>query len=315
MVNEFLPLCTVSYLLELKNINKNFGENKASDNVSLNIPEGSVYGLLGPNGAGKTTLIRMITTISKPDSGELLYNGRALKEEDAMLMGYMPEERGLYKKMNVMSQLLFFAEIKGMKKSEAQEAARYWLKRLEIETWAGKKLEELSKGMAQKVQFICTIIHNPKLIILDEPFSGFDPVNADLVKDLIIELNQKGSTILFSTHRMDNVEELCDHLCIINKGKIVLNGKSGTLRREQFDNTFEVGFLKEINTQQIPFTPAISYKTNDGRFMYDYKLDVHEESKSLLKAATEAGELVHFSEKLPTIHDIFVKTVTEEKQP
>lgn len=299
-------------LIELRNINKVFGSNKASDNVSLNIEAGSIYGLLGPNGAGKTTLIRMITTISKPDSGEVLYSGRPLSENDAMMMGYMPEERGLYKKMNVMSQLLFFAEIKGMRKTEAQEAAKYWLKRLDIESWANKKLEELSKGMAQKVQFICTIIHNPKLIILDEPFSGFDPVNADLVKDLILELNKKGATILFSTHRMDNVEELCDNLCIINNGKVVLDGNAGALRRSQFDNTYDIGFLNEIEVSKIPFELVEFNQTNDGRSIYRFKLNGPADCTELLTKAMLCGQVIHFAENLPTIHDIFVKTVTKE---
>jgi ABC-2 type transport system ATP-binding protein len=200
----------VTPIIEAIDVVKTFGNTQAANHIHLQIPENSIYGLLGPNGAGKTTFIRMVTTISRPDSGKILYKGQALNQNDALKMGYMPEERGLYKKMSVIDQLLFFAEIKGMSRTDAKQEAVKWLTRLEMQTWAGKKLEELSKGMAQKVQFLCTIIHRPEFIILDEPFSGFDPVNADLIKDLIIELRNNGATILFSTHRMDNVEELCD---------------------------------------------------------------------------------------------------------
>lgn len=300
----------VTYIVEAENVTKAYGKTMAADHISLQIPKHSIYGLLGPNGAGKTTFIRMVTTITRPDSGHILFNGEALQQEHAFKMGYMPEERGLYKKMSVIDQLIFFAELKGMKPSLAREEAMQWLKRLEMHTWAGKKLEELSKGMAQKVQFLCTIIHKPEFIILDEPFSGFDPVNADLVKDLIIELNQKGATILFSTHRMDNVEELCSHLCIINHGKVVLNGESGNLRRSMFRNRYKAGYLTEQSFDNSDFQPEFSEKTADGRYIYTFEAADDSRREALLKTCSGKGGLVLFSEDIPTIHQIFVDTVT-----
>lgn len=299
----------MTHLIEAQNVVKTFGDTHAADHISLNIPAGSIYGLLGPNGAGKTTFIRMVTTITKPDSGSILFKGHELHSSDAARMGYMPEERGLYKKMSVLDQLLFFAEIKGIPANIAREKAKIWLKRMEMGTWANKKLEELSKGMAQKVQFLCTIIHDPEFIILDEPFSGFDPVNADLIKDLIIELNQNGATILFSTHRMDNVEELCNHLCIIHRGKVVLDGDSGTLRRRMFDNTYETGFLNPKNFDNSSQQPIKSTQTPDGRYIYTFQTSAEFTPEQLLEKSAALGDLVHFSENLPTIHSIFVNTV------
>lgn len=299
----------MSFIIQTQNVVKTFGVAKAADNISLSIPEGSIYGLLGPNGAGKTTLIRMITTITRPDSGQILFRGEPLNELHAARMGYMPEERGLYKKMSVLDQLLFFAEIKGMSANAARDNAHYWLERMQMQSWTKKKLEELSKGMAQKVQFLCTIIHNPEFIILDEPFSGFDPVNADLIKDLIIELNQKGATILFSTHRMDNVEELCDYLCIINHGQLKLNGEAGTMRRRMFKNEYEAGYLEERNFENAKFKPQSSVKTIDGRNIYTFKLSDVSDREELLKQCASQPGMVHFSEALPSIHQIFVDTV------
>lgn len=306
---QILYFRCVTYIVEAENIMKSYGDTHAADHVSLQIPSGSIYGLLGPNGAGKTTFIRMVTSITRPDSGILKFKGQKLSQEHAFQMGYMPEERGLYKKMSVMEQLLFFAEIKGMTRLKAREEAVFWLKRLDMASWAGKKLEELSKGMAQKVQFLCTILHKPDFIILDEPFSGFDPVNADLIKDLIIELNKNGSTILFSTHRMDNVEELCSYLCIINHGKVVLDGESGNLRRKMFRNIYKAGYLKEKDWSSQNIKPLQSEKTQDGRWVYSFEAATDEARESLLKSAVSLGGLVQFSEDLPTIHQIFVDTV------
>lgn len=221
----------------------------------------------------------------------------------------MPEERGLYKKMTVLDQLMFFAEIKGMSNQQAFDSATYWLNRLELRSWAKKKLEELSKGMAQKVQFLCTIVHNPDFIILDEPFSGFDPVNADLIKDLILELNAKGATILFSTHRMDNVEELCDNLCIINHGQVKLNGPAHGLRRQMFKNEYDAGYMTEMDFSNAAFQPGSTIKTNDGRFMYRFHLSDPSQREALLQQCVAATGLIYFSEALPTIHQIFVDTV------
>lgn len=252
----------------------------------------------------------MITTITQPDSGSILFEGEPLREEHARQMGYMPEERGLYKKMTVWDQLLFFAEIKGMPAKLAKESATYWLNRLGLQTWTKKKLEELSKGMAQKVQFLCTIIHKPRFIILDEPFSGFDPVNADLIKDLIIELNKNGATILFSTHRMDNVEELCDYLCIIDHGKMMLDGDAGGLRRRMFKNEYDVAYLSEQNFSGKSFQPSSTSKTTDGRHMYTFQLNGSDQRENLLQQCVSLPGLVYFGEALPTIHQIFVDTVT-----
>lgn len=299
----------MTFIVEAENVMKTYGNTLAADNISLQIPKNCIYGLLGPNGAGKTTFIRMVTSITKPDSGMLKFNNEPLVQEHAFKMGYMPEERGLYKKMSVIDQLLFFAEIKGMPRSEARIEAIKWLKRLDMATWANKKLEELSKGMAQKVQFLCTIIHKPDFIILDEPFSGFDPVNADLIKDLIIELNKGGASILFSTHRMDNVEELCSHLCIINHGKVVLNGESGNLRRSMFKNEYKVGYLTATDFSNDPYKPIKMDHTVDGRYIYSFEAPTESDREQLLQFCAKKGGLVLFAEDLPTIHQIFVDTV------
>jgi ABC-2 type transport system ATP-binding protein len=249
----------------------------------------------------------MVTTITRPDSGKILFKGEPLHADHAFAMGYMPEERGLYKKMSVLNQLLFFAELKGMKARDAKQEAMKWLKRLDMESWAGKKLEELSKGMAQKVQFLCTILHRPDFIILDEPFSGFDPVNADLVKDLIIEMNKNGATILFSTHRMDNVEELCNQICIINHGKVALNGEAGSLRRSMFKNRYKVGYLGEPTFSGDSFVPEKSEKTPDGRTIFTFHTE--NDTANLLDYCRNSGNVVLFKEDLPSIHQIFVDTV------
>ncbi len=297
-------------LIEVNAVSKSFGSQVACNNVSLIIPSGALYGMLGPNGAGKTTLIRMMTTITRPDSGSIQYNGQILSEDHAAKMGYMPEERGLYKKMSVMEQLLFFAELKGVTPREARNRAEVWLKRLEMHSWAHKKLEELSKGMAQKVQFLCTILHEPEFIILDEPFSGFDPVNADLVKELILEMNRNGATILFSTHRMDNVEELCSHICIINKGNKVLDGETGGLRRKMFQHEYQAGYLTPRDFSGKIIQPLSEEKTSDGRYIYHFKFE-NQDASSLLHLCAEMGGLIHFTESLPTMHQIFVNTVKE----
>lgn len=296
-------------ILEIQNVNKVFGSQFANTNINLTVRKGTIFGILGPNGAGKTTLLRMITTISEPDSGTILFNGSKLSAAHSALMGYMPEERGLYKKMNVFNQLLFFAEIRNVPKAEAEKRIKYWVERLQMQDWTKKKLEELSKGMAQKVQFLSTILHEPQLIVLDEPFSGFDPINADLIKDLIIELKERGATIIFSTHRMDNVEELCDDICIIHKSKVALNGKSGELRRKLFENEFDLGFLENESFNSTELQPIQHWTTPDGRFFYRFKIHNPEERKQLHSMIYSRPNIVHFGENLPSIHDIFVKTV------
>ncbi|MCL9980761.1 MAG: ATP-binding cassette domain-containing protein [Bacteroidia bacterium] len=300
-------------MIRVQNLYKYYEEVCINDNISLEIKEGSIFGLLGPNGAGKTTLMRMLSTVTTPDRGEIYFQDQLLSNKHIPFIGYMPEERGLYRKMSVVDQLLYFAELKGLKRSQAKEQVKYWLKRLEIIDWAEKKMEELSKGMAQKIQFISTILHQPKFLILDEPFSGFDPVNADLVKDLIIELKKQGTTILFSTHRMDNVEELCDRLAIIHKGKKVLDGSIHEVRRSYFNHEYDILFNGNEIPSELP-TWATLQKTSNSEFGY-LKARIHltEPSKTqdLISWAHETHQMIGFQENVPTMHQIFVDKVTQ----
>ena len=235
----------MSNILEVQNVVKQYGDYTALNNVSLQVPKGSIYGLLGPNGAGKTSLIRIINQITMPDSGVVLLDGEKLKPEHVQYIGYMPEERGLYKTMKVGEQCLYLAQLKGLSKAEAKRELDYWFDRLEIQGWWNKKMQELSKGMAQKIQFVVTVLHKPKLLILDEPFSGFDPVNANLIKDEIIELNRKGTSVIFSTHRMESVEEMCDHIALIHKSNKLIEGKLSDVKRQFRTNEYEVGILTD----------------------------------------------------------------------
>ena len=240
-------------LLKVENIVKEYSNHRALDDVSINIPKQSIYGLLGPNGAGKTTLIRIITQIINPDSGKVFLDGKPITVEDVRKIGYLPEERGLYKKMKVGDQLLFLAGLKGLKKQQAKTEIKKWFDRLQIDGWWNKKIEDLSKGMGQKIQFIATVLHNPKLIILDEPFSGFDPVNANMIKDEIIKLRNDGATVIFSTHRMESVEELCDHIALINKSQKILDGPTNQIRNEYRDGTYKVRSQEALNGASHPF--------------------------------------------------------------
>src|SRR4030065_2363982 len=233
-------------LFEATNVTKQFGDFRALDNVSISVPEQCIYGLLGPNGAGKTALIRIINQITGPDSGELFLNGRKLVPDDVRAIGYLPEERGLYKKMKVGEQALYFAQLKGLTKAEAMKRLKYWFRKRDIVDWWGKKVEELSKGMQQKVQFITTVLHEPKLIIFDEPFTGFDPVNANIIKNEILFLREKGATIIFSTHNMGSVEELCDNITLINKAKTILEGSVNEIRRKWAANEYDLVFHGNI---------------------------------------------------------------------
>ncbi len=237
-------------LFEAKNITKQFGSLTALDNVSISVPEQCIYGLLGPNGAGKTTLIRIINQITGPDSGELFLNGKKLIPEDVHAIGYLPEERGLYKKMKVGEQALYFAQLKGLTKTEAMKRLKYWFRKLDIVDWWGKKVEELSKGMQQKVQFITTVLHEPKLIIFDEPFTGFDPVNTNIIKNEILFLRERGATIIFSTHNMGSVEELCDNITLINKAKTILEGSVDEIRRQWAANEYDLVFHGDVKIEE-----------------------------------------------------------------
>ena len=305
----------MSTVIEAIDVCKTFGEQRVSKNISWAVREGSIYGLLGPNGAGKTTLIRMLSTITQPDSGEIRFRGDALKEVHAHQMGYMPEERGLYKKMTVAEQLLFFAELRGLSNRDAKAAVKHWLQRLDMMDWARKKVEEISKGMAQKVQFVSCVLHNPKLLILDEPFSGFDPVNADLIKDLILELKRGGTSVIFSTHRMDNVESLCDHLAIIHKGEKVLDGSVSEIRRNHFTGMYDVGYHEEVVWDLGEAAPLSMEKNSDGKVVYRFQTSEVFTPEHLLSAAMLKGKLVHYTEHIPSIHEIFVDTVSKGGAP
>lgn len=302
-------------LLVANSVSKSFGNFKALNEVSIAVPKGSIFGLLGPNGAGKTTLIRIINQITMPDSGEVLLDGLPLKPMNIQDIGYLPEERGLYKSMKVGEQVLYLAQLKGLSKHEARERLKYWFDKLEIGDWWNKKIQELSKGQAQKIQFIVTVIHRPKLLIFDEPFSGFDPINASLIKDEIIQLRDEGATVIFSTHRMESVEELCDHIALIHKSNKVLDGKLTDVKRQFKTNTFEIG-LQSSNPQEITqmikdrfeVFPATFKNLNDD-IKLNIKLPQDTSSNDLLSFLTSKAEIHHFVEVIPTANDIFIQTV------
>lgn len=296
-------------ILDVKNVTKNYSNHCALDNVSLSVPNGVIYGLLGPNGAGKTSLIRIVNQITGPDAGTILFNGLALSEKNIYEIGYLPEERGLYKKMKVGEQLLYLARLKGLNKSEALDKLRYWFEKFEIKTWWDKNVEDLSKGMQQKIQFVATVLHQPKLIILDEPFSGFDPINASIIKDEILELKEKGSTIIFSTHRMESVEELCDYIALINKSKKVLEGKKQDIKDKYKSNTFSIQFNGELNEEFKTFS-IISEITNlDGRKFAVLKAFDSAKSNEILKELLPKIEIKSFKEDEASMNDVFINAV------
>jgi ABC-2 type transport system ATP-binding protein len=307
-----------SYILEAKNIVKNYGSYRALNDVSLQVPKGSIYGLLGPNGAGKTSLIRIINQITMPDSGQVILDGEPLQPKHVQYIGYMPEERGLYKTMKVGEQALYLAQLKGMDKAEAKKQLYYWFERLNIEGWWDKKIQELSKGMAQKVQFVVTVLHQPKLLIFDEPFSGFDPVNANLIKDEILALKEKGASIIFSTHRMESVEELCDHIALIHLSNKVLEGNLLDIKRSFKSNTFEVGIetnqaeaLKQLLITQNYVVQEADFKTIHNDYKLLVQLQQHT-ANDLLQLLIANGQVTHFLEKIPSANDIFIQTVSKK---
>jgi len=307
----------MSNILEVKNVVKKYGEYTALSGVSITVPKGTIYGLLGPNGAGKTSLIRIINQITMPDAGEVFLDGEKLAPHHIQHIGYMPEERGLYKTMKVGEQALYLAQLKGLSKTEAKKQLQYWFDKFEISSWWNKKIQELSKGMAQKVQFIVTVLHKPKLLIFDEPFSGFDPVNANLIKDEILELKKQGATVIFSTHRMESVEELCDEIALINKSEKLIEGNLIDVKRQYRTNTFEVGVLTE-NIEGLMFDVAQKYKvaqTNFKSLNDELKLDISlgdSTSKELLHILSQRGTVTHFTEKIPSVNEIFIRTVKGE---
>lgn len=301
-------------IIKAEHITKIFTNHTALDDVSLEVPRGKVYGLLGPNGAGKTTLIRIINHITAPDSGTVLFNGHQLTAADVVNIGYLPEERGLYKKMKVGEQALFFARLKGLSRHDAEQSLRTWFERLDISGWWDKKVEELSKGMAQKVQFIVTVLHNPELLIFDEPFSGFDPINANVLKQEILKLRDQGATVIFSTHNMASVEELCDSITLINKSHDILSGSVAELRRRFSDNSMEMRFSGDYSALQTALQPvAASVEAlppdRDGNLGAKIRLNDSADMRRVIALANEAISLRGFSEVLPSMDDIFIKTV------
>lgn len=302
-------------LIECKNVCKNFGTKVALDNVSLDVPEGKIYGLLGPNGAGKTTMIRIINRITIPNSGEVLFNGRPITQRDVEKIGYLPEERGLYRKMEVGDQAMYLAQLKGMSEKDARAELKKWFVKFGIQDWWKKKVEELSKGMAQKVQFITTVVHKPSLMILDEPFSGFDPVNAELIRKEILELKEQGATIILSTHNMESVEELCDNIALINKSHLVLSGGVDEIRRQYGNNHVELIYSGENALAPVEgLFSVISDADDNGRHTAVLSLDHEGLGNEVLTAMISQGLLVNsFKELLPRMNDIFIKLVTEGK--
>lgn len=302
-----------STIFEAKQVRKQYGKYLALDDVSIAVPQGSIFGLLGPNGAGKTSFIRIINQITAPDSGELFFHGKKLMPNHVENIGYLPEERGLYKKMEVGEQCMYLARLKGLSKENAKKRLKYWFEKLEIEGWWNKKVEELSKGMAQKIQFVATVLHEPELLIFDEPFSGFDPVNVKIIKEEILEISKKGATIIFSTHRMDSVEELCDYIALIHKSKKILDGKVKDIRNLNKNNTFSITFKGSL----IAFTNAlwagaeIIEKTTEEEDLHtvEIKLLGNNSINNLLQAVLPHVTIVGLQESIPSMDEIFIKTV------
>ena len=308
-----------NFILKAENIVKTFTKHIALDNVTVEVPRGKVYGLLGPNGAGKTTLIRIINHITAPDSGIVTFNGHQLTAADVANIGYLPEERGLYKKMKVGDQAIFFARLKGLSKKDATVALKEWFERLEISSWWDRKVEELSKGMAQKVQFIVTVLHRPELLIFDEPFSGFDPINANVLKREILRLRDEGSTVIFSTHNMASVEELCDNISLINKSHNILTGSVRELRREFSDNSYEFSFLGEqakLAEALQPMTKEFATKgiDRDGFLSVSLKLNSADDLRDAISRANEVVDLRGFRQVLPSMDEIFIRSVEKFNQ-
>lgn len=300
-------------LLTVEHVSKHYAGHTALDDVSLSIPQGSVYGLLGPNGAGKTTLIRIINRITAPDAGRVLFDGRELSPNDIYRIGYLPEERGLYKKMKVGEQAIFFARLKGLSRRDAIHRLKIWFEKFGIESWWDKKVEELSKGMAQKVQFIVTVLHEPELLIFDEPFSGFDPINANLLKEEILALRDRGATVVFSTHNMSSVEELCDHITLINKSKNILSGNVEEIRHQHGAGIFTLDYRGEEQTLRQALEGHVEVlETTLSPIGYNtLKLHVAEDStvREVITRANEAVELRSFSEIIPSMNDLFIRAV------
>ena len=299
-------------LIQCNNVYKSFGEKVALDRVSVDIPKGKIFGLLGPNGAGKTTLIRIINRITIPNEGEILFDGRPITQDDVEKIGYLPEERGLYRKMKVGDQAMYFARLKGMSSKEAAVELKKWFVRFGIESWWNKKVEELSKGMAQKIQFITTVVHKPSLLILDEPFSGFDPVNAQVIREEILRLRDEGATIILSTHNMESVEELCDNIALINQSKLVITGGVDEIRRRYGNNNVELIYTGGTLASVPGLFSVLSDQDDAGRHTAVLSLTgANDTNKVLLEVISQGVTVNSFKELVPRMNDIFIKLVTE----
>jgi ABC-2 type transport system ATP-binding protein len=296
-------------LFEAQHVTKRFAATTALDQVSISVPEQSIYGLLGPNGAGKTTLIRIINQITAPDSGTVLLNGSPIKSEDVHRIGYLPEERGLYKKMKVGEQALYLAQLKGLTRTEAMRRLKYWFRKLEITDWWGKKVEELSKGMQQKVQFATTVLHEPQLLIFDEPFTGFDPINVKQIKEEILFLRERGATIIFSTHNMGSVEELCDNITLINKAKTILEGSVDKIRRDWSANEYDIVFDGEMIPSDNKHFTVLNSSFAKGRTAIRIKAEGTDNTNEIIRSMTASGNVISFNPVLPSMNDIFIRVV------
>ncbi len=301
-------------LFQAKNVVKEFSNHRALNKVSISVPENTIFGLLGPNGAGKTTLIRIINQITAPDEGELFFQGRKMQPDDIHYIGYLPEERGLYKKMKVGEQAVYLAQLKGLSRQDAMKKLKYWFEKFEMTEWWNKKVEELSKGMQQKVQFVITILHEPKLLIFDEPFSGFDPINANLLKNEILELKRNGSTIIFSTHNMSSVEELCDHISLINKSEVILEGQIFDIKKNYRTNVYEFSYTGDpenlLSKLSKPYELLTNTTENHIHFA-SIKTPSEDTDNHLLKELIPLVNIVSFNELIPSMNDVFIRVVEE----
>ncbi len=295
-------------MLSIKNIVKQYAQHRALDGVSLEVEKGSIFGLLGPNGAGKTSLIRIINQITAPDQGEVYFNGEKLNPDHISKIGYLPEERGLYKKMTIGEQALYLAQLKGLSRSEAIKRIKYWFEKMDMQTWWDKKVEDLSKGMQQKVQFVATVLHEPELIILDEPFSGFDPVNAEIVTQEILELNRKGTTIIFSTHRMESVEQLCDSIALINRSHKILDGKVKDIKNSYRDNTFHLNYSGAFPAEKAGLFSIVKPADSEN---VTVKIAAGKTPNDLLSYLLPSIQILELKEQVPSINDIFIQKVTQ----
>ncbi|WP_338876560.1 ATP-binding cassette domain-containing protein [Spirosoma sp. SC4-14] len=298
-------------ILETHHIVKQYAEHRALDDVSLTVPQGCIFGLLGPNGAGKTSLIRIINQITAPDAGEVILGGERLKPDHIQRIGYLPEERGLYKKMKVGEQLLYLAQLKGLSEKEAMEKLKIWFVKFDIKAWWNKQIQDLSKGMQQKVQFVATVMHEPDLIILDEPFSGFDPINANLIKDEILELRDKGKTIIFSTHRMESVEELCDNIALINRSRKVLDGPKRAIKDQFKTNTYHVEYQGELGELPAAFSVLKTQPVEDEFLRTDIQIPPDAAVNDLIRLLLDRVAVRAFGENIPSMNEIFIQAVGE----